>query len=50
MVADDEIKGQRGSNNPVQTELDVGMTVGLTDATLRLTPLKLIHVGKMSWS
>lgn len=50
MVADDEIKGQRRSNNPVPTELDVRMTVDLTDATLGLTPLKLVHVGKMSWS
>lgn len=50
MVADDEISGQLRSNSPVQTELDIGMTVDLTDATLRLTPLKLVHVGKMSSS
>lgn len=50
MVADDEISGQLRSNSPVRTELDIGMTVDLTDATLRLTPLKLVHVGKMSSS
>lgn len=50
MVTDDEISGQLRSNSPVQTELDIGMTVDLTDATLRLTPLKLVHVGKMSSS
>jgi hypothetical protein len=47
MVANHETNGQLRSNNPVQTELDIGMTVDLTDATLRLTPLKLVHVGKM---